>query len=332
VSEITDDELPDEQPATAGVVLQTPRFARRLGDRAQKRFDDLRERLTVVDVGMRIYERDKTAAGTLLGSALALRLFLFFVPLVLFSVGLAGVLGQYFGIDSIASTAGISGSLSQDIDASFDQGATTPWLAIGVGLLGMATTGRSLTRALVLSSALSWQLGGRQRVPIRIIGVVVGIVTGMALLTVALNRIRDAAGLAIASVSFLAVGAVYVILWSMLYLTLPRASSDPAVALPGASIVALVLTGLQAVTQFYLPSRIESSSSVYGAVGVAVAVLGWFFILGRVIAFSFAVNAVLFEQLGSLSQFIFGLPVLRVIPRKSPAFRRFFDLDRHPSE
>ena len=62
-------------------------------ERANDRFETLREQVTIVDVGARVYERDKEAAGTLLGSALALRLFLFFMPFVLLVVGLAGVLG-----------------------------------------------------------------------------------------------------------------------------------------------------------------------------------------------------------------------------------------------
>ena len=43
-----------------------------------------------VDIGLRLYERDRVAAGTLLGSALALRLFLFFIPMTLALVGVAG--------------------------------------------------------------------------------------------------------------------------------------------------------------------------------------------------------------------------------------------------
>ena len=90
--------------------------------------------------------------------------------------------------------------------------------------------------------------------------------------------------------------------------------------------MAVVLTGLQAVTQLYLPRQIESASEIYGTVGVAIAILGWFFILGRAMAFSFAVNAVLYEQVGSVSTFVFGLPGLRLIPPRFPKVARFFDL------
>jgi len=237
------------------------------------------------------------------------------------------VLGHYLGVRSDGSEAGISGSLAKEIDQAFDQGATTPWFALAAGLIGIVTTGRALTRALVLSSALSWRLGGKQKTPVRAVGVVVGIVVGVALVAALLNRVRDASGLAVTSVSFLAVAAVYIVLWSMLYLALPRGTTDPGAALPGASIVAVVLAGLEAVTQLYLPGQIENASAIYGTIGVAIATLGWFFIVGRLIVFSFAVNAVLFEQIGSLSGVVFDLPGLRAIPAKLPALARFFDLD-----
>ena len=120
-------------------------------------------------------------------------------------------------------------------------------------------------------------------------------------------------------------------LWSLLYLALPRGTTDPGAALPGATLVAIVFAGLQAVSQLYLPNRIEGASAIYGTLGVAIAILGWFFIIGRTIAFSFAVNAVLFERIGTVSGLVFGLPVLRQIPARWAAFGRFFDLENRPS-
>ncbi len=294
--------------------------ARRLGD-------DVVERVPLARTGVGVYERDRHAGGTLLGSAIALRLFLFFVPMLLFLVGVAGIVGRYSAIDSLADTAGVGGALAEEIDAALDQRTFTPWFATFTGLVGMAWTGRSLTRALVLSSALSWQMGGRQRMPARVIGVVVGIVVGIGLAFTVVNQIREATGAAITSISYLVIAAVYVVLWTLLFVNLPRATSDPGAALPGSLLVAAVLAGLQAVTQLYLPRQISEASSIYGTFGAVTAVLGWFFILGRVLAFSFSLNAVTFEIHGSISRLVFGLPVLRILPRRFTALGRYFDLD-----
>jgi uncharacterized BrkB/YihY/UPF0761 family membrane protein len=285
------------------------------------------QRLPFWHTGVRVYERDKHAAGTLLGSALALRLFLFFVPGVLLLLGIAGILGRYSTVHS-TSDFGIGRSLGREIDDAFAQGRLSPWVAVVAGTVGLTITGRSLSRALVVSSALSWQLGGNQPLRLRVVGVVVGILVGISLTWVGVDQIRRAAGIAVVSISFVGVAGVYLVLWSMLYLALPRATNDPGAALPGAAVTSAVMTGLQIVTQLYLPQRISGASSMYGTFGAVVAVLGWFFIIGRVLAFTFALNAVLFEQIGSISRFVFGLPVLRAIPRRSEAFARYFDLPR----
>jgi uncharacterized BrkB/YihY/UPF0761 family membrane protein len=285
------------------------------------------QRLPFSGIAVGVHQRDKHAAGTLLGSALALRLFLFFVPALLLVFGIAGILGRYSTMDSLQEF-GIGGALGDEADAAFDQDRLSPWIAIIAGLIGMATAGRSLSRALVVSSALSWQMGGDQPLRMRVVGVVVGIIVGVSFTWVLVNQIRQSAGIAVASVSFIGVAGVYLVLWSMLYIALPRATNDPGAALPGAAVISVVMTVLQVVTQLYLPQKISGASSMYGTFGAVAAFLGWFFIVGRVLAFTFALNAVLFEQVGSISRFVFGLPVLRAVPRRSEAFARYFDLPR----
>lgn len=324
------DERPPDEASTGwrGLVARTQEQARLQAGWATKRFDELRQRSDVVDTALRVYERDRESAGTLLGSALSMRLFLFFLPLMLFTVGVAGLVGRLIGVDSVSSGAGLTGVVARQIDAAFEQGTTTPWVAVGTGLIGIAYTGRSLAKALVVSSGLCWNLGGLHRATTRVVGIVVGIVVGLALMSALLNRVRAAAGLAVASLSFAAVAVIYLVLWILLFLALPRKTTDPGAALPGAALVALVLTGMQAITQLYIPNELSESSAVYGAVGVAATILGWFFIIGRSLAFAFAVNAVIFERVGSVSQFVFSLPVIRIVPRRSPAVARYFDLDR----
>jgi hypothetical protein len=61
-----------------------------------------------------VHQRDKHAAGTLLGRALALRLFLFFVPAVLLVFGIAGILGWYSTVDSLQEF-GIGGAFGDSV-------------------------------------------------------------------------------------------------------------------------------------------------------------------------------------------------------------------------
>ena len=107
-----------------------------------------------------------------------------------------------------------------------------------------------------------------------------------------------------------------------------REHTDPSALVPGAVIFAAVLTGMQAVSQIYLPGKFSHASELYGAIGITIVTLGWFFILGRAMMFSLSVDAVIYERFGSISQFVFSLPLLRIIPRKSPRLRKLFGLEK----
>ena len=275
---------------------------------------------------MRVQERDREAAGTLLGSALALRMFLFFMPLVLLGIGIAGLLGNHTGVDSVSGSIGLSDQLGAEIDHMFRQDALYAWISLLAGLIGAAWSARSLTRALTLSSAMAWRIEGVPRTPARAIGVMIGIYVGIALVFAIVQRVRASLGLAVTSISFAAAALLYAILWSALLLSLPRATTDPGAALPGGILLGGVLAALHAISQFWIPGAIDGSSVVYSTVAAAFALLGWFFFLGRSVAFAFALNAVVYERHGSISGWLFALPVLRAIPRRSEAFARFFDL------
>ena len=89
-------------------------------DRLSVHFAKHRQR-PLVDVGLRIYERDRESAGTVVGSAIAFRLFLFFVPLLLFVVGLAGFVATWVDANSVNDSAGLTGSLAVQINTALSQ-------------------------------------------------------------------------------------------------------------------------------------------------------------------------------------------------------------------
>jgi uncharacterized BrkB/YihY/UPF0761 family membrane protein len=280
----------------------------------------------LVDVALRFYHRDREAAGTLVGSALAFRLFLFFVPFLLFVVGLTGFLSSQIGSNDVEG-AGLAGGIAQQINTALTQPNSTRWIATIVGLVGMFSTGRALSKVLAAASCLSWHLPVRAKASVRAVGGTVGLVVGIGIVAAIVNKIRHDLGIGAAGISFLAAFAIYLVAWTLLSLLLPRATPDPGVLLPGAALVALTLAGLQAVSQLYLPDRLSRASQLYGAMGTVIVTLGWFFIVARAIVLSMSLNAVLFERFGSISTFVFELPVLRILPRRWAWFRRFFQLE-----
>ena len=196
------------------------------------------------------------------------------------------------------------------------------------GLVGMATAGRALAKVLIVASALAWQVPVQRHKAIRVVGIVVGTTIGVALLSVLVNRLRDSAGIAVAWLSFLPLVLVYIVAWSVLALALPRGTSDLSAVLPGVVLFSVTLAGMEAVTQLYLPSRFDHASALYGSIGVTVVTLGWFFILGRILVLSMTINAVVYERIGSVSIFIFGLPLVRALPRRWPWVAHLIGLDQ----
>ncbi|MET0729270.1 MAG: YhjD/YihY/BrkB family envelope integrity protein [Acidimicrobiales bacterium] len=282
----------------------------------------------VLDVALRFVQRDRESAGTIVGSALAFRLFLFFAPLLLCAVGILGFVASWADGEDINQAAGVSGSLAVQINSALTQPDSTRWAAALVGLFGMFWAGRSLSKVMVTASCLAWQLPLRARAPVRVIGAVVGLFVGIGLVAAIVNRIRLELGLAAAGLSFLAAFAIYALTWIVMSTLLPRATKDPGALLPGAVLVSAALAGMQAVSQLYLPDKIERASQLYGAIGTTLVTLGWFFILGRAIVLGMSLDAVIYERFGSVSQFVFSLPLVRILRQRSSWIRRFFDLDQ----
>jgi len=280
-----------------------------------------------VDLGLRLYRRDRESAGTVVGAAVALRLFLFFVPLLLFVVGLLGIISSWVDADDVNEQAGVTGSLASQINTALSQPESSRWFAIAAGLLGIASTGRSLSRVMVAASCLAWQLPVRSKASMQVVGAIVGLLTGISLVAVLVNRVRADLGVAVAGFSFLAVFVVYGLAWMALSLTLPRATPDPGALLPGGALVGATIAGMQAVSQLYLPDRFDRASQLYGAIGATLVALGWLFIAGRATVLSMALNAVIYERFGSISQVAFALPGLRILRRRSARVRSFFDLE-----
>jgi membrane protein len=279
------------------------------------------------DFARRFVERDREIDADVLGSAVALRVFLFFVPLLLTLVGLAGFLSGVLSSDDAADELGVSGTLAELIDTALRQSSTGRLVALVTGMFGAAWAGRTLAKVLAAASRRAWRLADRPRSSLRIVGAIAGLVGVLGLLATLVNRVRSAAGLTVATTALLGAAALFAVAWFLVLLLLPHGDADPSALLPGAVLVGVSLALLQWFVQLYLPGRISRASELYGAIGVTVATLGWFFIVGRLFVASLVLNATLWERFGSLSEFVFGLPGLRRVPKRWPVVARFFGLD-----
>jgi hypothetical protein len=280
-----------------------------------------------VDLAVQLYERDRETFASVLGSAIALRLFLFFVPIVVAVVGFIQMVMGSNRISQLLSQANIKGGMAAQIASATRTSKNSGFLIFAGGLLAAIWAGRSLTRVLAACAAGSWQLGGvRGKATLKMAGMVTGLLFAMVVIAAVINRIRVHSGVALAATSLLVVAVVYAGTWFVVTWTLPRGTPDPGALLPGAAVVGIGMALLQAFMQFYLPDKIARSSHTMGSIGVAVAVLGYLFFFGRLLAASFVLDAVVYEKFGSISEVVFALPFIRRIPRRWPRVARFFDL------
>jgi uncharacterized BrkB/YihY/UPF0761 family membrane protein len=289
------------------------------------------ENVPVVGLAVDLLRRDSESAGALAGSALAFRLFTFFVPLLLLLVGVASFASGFVSAQQVNHGLGVSGSLAEQMRSAFAQSGRTPVLITLLGFIGLLSAGRSLSRALVSISNSAWRLSMSGKSSMRVVGAIAGLAAGMGMVSILTNRVRNDLGLGAAALSMGPTFAIYTAAWLVTLLLLPRNTEDPGAVLPGAILTGGVLTAMQAVSQFYLPDRFNRARELYGAIGVTVVTLGWFFILGRSIVIAIELNPVVYDRYGSVSTVVFSLPLLRALPRRSERLRRFFDLDDPPA-
>lgn len=298
---------------------------RALAARVSERIESERERGGVVDVAAHLYDRDRDAHASVLGSAIALRLFLFVVPANVAIMGLVGVLRLGSFVDQDVGASATTGAISQAL-------VGLSWLSslwfLFVGLVLTLTAGRSLAKVLAACAGGAWQMSAREsRVKTFAIMSLTGVFFADVASSVVFNRLRDGAGAPVVTLAWLAVLSTTTVAWFVVSSALPRRVNDPGSLLPGAAVMGVGYTILQWFMQFYLPNRVARTTDTLGDLATTVATLGNFFFIGRLMATSFVVNAVVYERWGSVSQVVFSLPGLRAVARRSPRLRAFFSLD-----
>ena len=302
----------------------------------KQRFESISERLKtwfegrqddgVVDLATKLYARDQDAFASVLGSAIALRLFLFVVPANVALLGLINLVSLDGPLGGMLKESPTTGQMAQNY------GELSFWHALWITISGTILTlwaGRSLARVMATCSAAAWQMHATAaRVKLRNVAALTAMLFTLMLASIVFAKMRDIGGPAAAVAAWLAVAATFFVGWFIVELVLPRATPDPSAVLPGAALVGLGFSVLQWFMQIYLPGKIARTTDTMGSLAATVATLGYFFFVGRLMSASFVVNAIIFQRWGSISQVVFALPFLRRLPKRFPKLEQFFDLDR----
>jgi uncharacterized BrkB/YihY/UPF0761 family membrane protein len=289
---------PEDAAAERGRVAALREKSEELRARADetwKRVEASRSTNAGVDTAFRVYERDRDRLGPLLSAAIAFRLFLVFVPYVAFVVILAGL----FGVDrEDLTTAGIGGLTAQSISDVSSQPLWARILTLLLVAWALLLASRSMVKALRLTYGAAWELGRvRSRDTTKAGLVFLGLVTGAVVATGLARQSREGADAAGWVVTVLVVFAIYLATWIVACVLLPHAADAGWKAMvPGAVLFALGAQVIHIAVVVWFVPRIDSATARYGALGIAILLLGSVYLLGRLMVAAAFLNATMWSR------------------------------------
>jgi uncharacterized BrkB/YihY/UPF0761 family membrane protein len=235
-----------------------------------------------------------------LAAAVAFRVFLFIVPYVFVVVYGFGLTASATGSDpqELARQAGIVGLLASTITAAATQSVWTRVIVLCTALYALFSGSRSFLKVLAVTHALAWQVPPpRIRRLAKPALIFILIVTAALIVFQLILWLRDLSFIAglFAEVLFIAIPtSLWLVLSLRFFAHAPGAGWRDL--LPGAVLVGVGVQVLHFVTVYWIAHLLESKSRTYGAIGAALAILFWAYLLGRVLAASAVLNAGAWQQ------------------------------------
>jgi uncharacterized BrkB/YihY/UPF0761 family membrane protein len=266
--------------------------------RLQDELTSRRQRSGVVDAGFQIQELDARVGGGILAGALAFRIFLFMVPFVYVVFTVLGAASHATSQDpaQLARDVGITGVLASAVVKTQEQGAWAQTALLAGAALALFLTAGSLLKALYVVHWLIWRVP--RVMPTGLVSrlILIGCALAASGLGVAVNDVRNSSGITGAVIAILMVSALSFALWWWVSWILPHAPVPASALVPGALLMAIGADVLHLLTTYWIGYLVARKTSTYGPVGVALAVLLWVYILGRIIVASAGLNAALWYR------------------------------------
>lgn len=242
------------------------------------------------------YQRDRDIGGAVLAGAIAFRVFVWLLAASLVAVaalGFVAAAGENSG--RLSTDLGVTAFAASSVAQAASDVQRSRWILLGLGLWALYSASKHALRSMWVTSALVWRVPMTK--PPTVAGVVGYNIVFLSLVatTATANRLRDLLPGPGLGVTLAVVFIFGLLMWAGL-LRLPRPELPYTAVLPGATLLALGLQAMHLVSVFYLPHAIENSSETYGSLGIAVAMLLWLYLYGRLIVFAGVLNATLWER------------------------------------
>ncbi len=294
-----------EPEADSGRVARTTKRLKAEQTRLTRRIEDTRvwlersrPRSPLIDAGFRAFDRDVATGGVVLAGAVAFRVFLFLVPYVFVLVVGFGVAADAADQDpgDLARQSGIGGLVAKAVGGAADLSGFSRVTALVLGLFALFFGTRALLKVLRIVYGLIWgvvppKLKKTTRPMLGLLGLTTVALVFSAVLDHMGERsfLLGLAGVFVSSLIPFAIGLV-----ASVYL--PRQPTRWPDLVPGALFLALGVFVLHIITVYWIADEVESKTDTYGAIGSALALLLWAYLLGRLITASAVINASLWQR------------------------------------
>jgi membrane protein len=257
-----------------------------------------RARYHQIDLALRTWERDVEAGGSLMAAALAFRTFLWTLPATLFTVGLLG-----FTVDEDDAgrkVSGIRGFTLSTVEQAAAEAHRSRWLLVIVGGVLMLWVSYTLTKTVVVATALIWGQPLRSvHRPVRAVALTLGFVILGGGLAAAASVIRNASP-GVGLVMTCIVGGLWALLWLGVSYLLPHGQNLPWWGLvPGAVFLGIGTQILHLVTVYYFGVKLSNASELYGSLGISATLLLWSYVVARLVLASASINVAAQRTYGS---------------------------------
>lgn len=292
-----DDGPPDEPQARATLIGRAKAEKERVAGRAvaaREQLEASRHRSGAVDATLRAFERDSEIGGGVLAAAVGFRVFLFMVPYVFVWVAGFGVASEVSdrSPEAVARAAGITGLIARSLGDFGTFGLGERIVALVVGAVALVLASRSLVKTLAIVHVLVWGEVHRRKIgATKGAALLVAMVTVAVLVSGLVGWLRGESLLA----GLLGIGLFVAVpfgLWLVVSWLLPHA---PSVSwgdlVPGAAVVGIGVEVLHLVTVYWISREISTKADRYGALGIALAILLWSYLLGRLVVAATVANA-----------------------------------------
>jgi membrane protein len=255
-------------------------------------------RWPVLELPLELLRRWIRVNASVLAGHLAFRVFLFMVPLVLVLVAVLGYASSS-GVDveeqgeNLRMGQALAGVLA---DAGDD--AESSHLQVGfVGLIALLSSASGLVAALRLVVAAVWDVPVKSA-PTSKLKTMAWLVPGVGfiLLGAAARQWLTRRGLVMDGLGALVAVTVNSATLLGLFWILPRRATRIVDLVPGAVAAAAGFAALNIAGAVYFTGKLQQSSEVYGALGVAITVLLYLFFVGQIVVLATLVNTIWLDR------------------------------------